>query len=115
MSLLIGLGIFALLLTIPFYFMSRNCQAPPSRFEQFAAATWMWFRRLLCFGFGIGCFATAYAFSFGNAVPRDGKSAVPVVLGALLIGAFAVYVGIVGQGPRRHAFRDDLDLYRRNR
>src|SRR5688500_11394912 len=64
----------------------------PSRFEAIAATAWLWFRRLLCFGFAVGCFATAYAFAFGDAMPRDGRSAAPVIVFAMLFGAFAVYV-----------------------
>ena len=115
MSGLLVVGIVALLAAIPLYFSSRNPHAPPSRFEAFAATAWLWFRRLLCFGFALGCFATAYAFSFGDAVPRDGRSAAPVIVFAILFGAFAIYVGIVGQGPHRTRLRDDVELHRRNR
>lgn len=103
-----GIAVLAMALfaAIPWYFGTRDRSIRPSRFERFLANVWVWFRRSVGIGAGALFLWTAWSVVGTN------------ILGGSLLavaGVFFVYVGVVGQGNDRLAWRDDIALHRDNK
>lgn len=102
----IGVLAMALLAAIPWYFGTRDRSIRPGRSERFLANLWVWLRRSVGIGAGALFLWTAWSVVATN------------ILGGSLLalaGVFFIYVGVVGQGNDRMAWRDDIDLHRNNK
>ena len=108
------LGGLALLMAIPWYFGTRNRAVEASRVERAAATVWVWVRRVAGLLAGTVLIGAGVAVGSKNA---PGQSEHPWLIAAVLVvtGVFCIYVGIVGQGPKRYEFRDDLELHSQNK
>jgi hypothetical protein len=108
---LINAAVVWFLMLIPIFFSTRGITNRPSIAERVAAHTWVWLRRFL--GLGLGgamIFGGVYMATLGKPdVP--GFSWVGVIL-MVAFGAFLCYFGIVGSGPERNAWRDDINQYK---
>ena len=103
--------LFALALGFVFiwYVNPDRCENP-SKAQTFVAKTWIIFRRIASFTAAAGGFFVIYIL-WNTADALEDKLG-PILLVAFL-SLFFVYVGIVGQGPNRYDFSDDLKLYKK--
>ena len=110
-----GVVIVATIAAIPWYFGTRNRSAAPSRLEVVLATIWVWFRRLIGVIAGsfflFGAWKAATADTWGNGAASPWVAAV-VLTG---FGLFSLYLGLVGQGHERTAWRDDVALHQSNK
>lgn len=104
----------AVLMTIPWYFGTRDRTKQPSNTEKALASLWMWFRRIVALLLGgpvlFGGFYTMLK------PESDGPLSswfAPWVL--ILFGLFIVYSGWFGSGPNRYSFRDDINQHKENK
>jgi len=102
------------LFCIPWYFGTRDRAKPATGMERFFAASWVWFRRIICFSFGL----MIIVGSLFTLVRSEGGLTVKIVLGTILmilLGIFGIYVGLIGQGPNRQGLKDDFKLHEENK
>lgn len=111
---IVVLATVAALMAIPLYFGTRNRNQPPSVTESVLAHLWVWFRRGLGLIVGVPCVVGGIYAVFS---PSRNPAKFPwygcILL--TLVGFFILYLGFVGQGVNRHAFRDDIELHRENK
>lgn len=115
-----ALFVFSFLATmigVAWYFHTRRGK-PPSPVEVAAAYIWLCFRRLVGFAAALLFLAGAYVIGF---TPYHRVSDGPVhmraigVMVMLVLAAFCIWVAIYGQGSRRGAWRDDVELHNENK
>jgi hypothetical protein len=103
---------FTPLFAVPFYLGTRCREAPPQRGERIVAGAWLLLRRLLAFGMAL--LFLAVATHIVVEVPLDAKAFAQLAF-SVLVAAFLVYFGWVGQGPWRYRLDDDIRQHRENR
>ena len=107
----------AVMIGISWYFYSRR-SALPSTLEILAANTWLFVRRLVGFVGAIFFFFCSVMVGFAL-FPRAAELTLLYRIGTapflLLVSAFCIWVAIFGQGPNRHAWRDDVALHHENK
>ena len=96
------------ILVVAGYFGTRDQSRPPSRAETIAATCWLWFRRTLCWGLGLGLLLgvsvpALFAFDIGRA------------LGGLIFGIYLIYLGWFGISQSRIHFSADIKAHQRNK
>lgn len=104
----------AALCAIPWYFGTRDRTKPASFIEKTLATLWVWFRRLIGFTIGGGLIAGGF-FMATSPVGAQSLSNLLGALGLAAFGAFVVYLGMFGQGHKKHDFRDDIRLHQENK
>ena len=100
---------------VPWYFETRDRDAPPSLAEIVFATFWLWLRRLV--GFGMGSYFLFGAFTTVMSSPQK-KSFDDMWLTALALAAGGLcflYLGYFGQGHKRSELRDDICLHAENK
>jgi hypothetical protein len=109
------LAAFLMLAAIPWYFGTRNRSSPPSGLERVLASMWVWFRRILGLSMGV-LMIVAGAYALFSEVGARGLPHRWLAAGLLIfLGLFLMYFAIVGQGHRRHDWRDDVALHKENK
>jgi hypothetical protein len=103
------------LAAIPLYFGTRDRSRPASATERAAATAWVWLRRIVGVGMGTLMLIVAISSAVSDSPPTGWPSRWLGVSLFLLLGAFLVYVGLVGQGVKRYQWRDDVELHRQNK
>ena len=100
---------------VPWYFETRDRNAPPSLTEVVVATFWMWLRRLV--GFGMGGYFLLGAFTTVTTNPEK-KSFDDMWLTALALavgGLYFLYLGYFGRGHKSAELRDDIRLHSENK
>jgi hypothetical protein len=105
----------AALAAIPLYFGTRDRSLPASSTERVAATAWVWLRRVIGVGVGTLMLVAAISFAVADSPPTGWSNRWLGVLLFAFLGAFFVYVGLVGQGAKRYQWRDDVQLHRQNK
>lgn len=106
--------VLAALMAIPLYFGTRDRNKPPSIVESVIAHLWVWFRRFLGLLLG-GPMAFGGIYFLFVANPREPNIPWYGCVLLSLFGFFVLYLGFVGQGTDRNAFRDDIKLHQENK
>jgi hypothetical protein len=112
---IVAVLVVATLAAIPWYFGTRDGSAEPSALERVLATLWLLLRRIVGIGAGTIFLWAGWDIARSGATASDAMS--PLVVGPLIafLGLFCIYIGIVGQGSNRADWRDDVELYRRNK
>ncbi|MCL2020796.1 MAG: hypothetical protein FWG81_01495 [Betaproteobacteria bacterium] len=100
------IAVIAILLAIPLYFGTRDRTRPPSGAERIAATVWLWFRRILCFSFGVLLFAAII-------IMKD----IPFWLALLFAfgGVFIIFTGFVGGKDDGTNWKDNIEHHSQNK
>ena len=87
-----------------------NDNAEPSRIERAAARTWLWTRRILCWG------AALVFWGFAATILAEGFETghLPVFLILAALGAIAIWVGLKGAGHSQ-GMGDDVAVHAERR
>lgn len=78
------------------------------------ANLWVWLRRGVSLILGLPMVLAGFYFLVWPDASLDKHSWFTKVA-AIALGVFVLYVGMVGQGGDRYAFRDDVELHKKNK
>jgi len=106
--------VVAALMTIPLYFGTRDRTKEPSAAEKFLANFWVWLRRGVSLIVGLPMVLAGFYFLVWPDASLENHPWFAKI-GTIAIGIFVLYVGVVGQGGDRYAFRDDIELHKENK
>lgn len=97
----------AFLFGMPYYFNSRKTK-DSGKFEKLAAATWVIFRRLICFSIAVLTFYGAVKLAFFSEVLF---SEIKLSLVLFSSSIACAWIGLYGRARRVGSFNDDVILH----
>jgi hypothetical protein len=105
-------GLVVALAATALYLKSRRGDSEATKFERVAAFCWVWTRRFVSLLLGMMFAFVSYRFLFWEA---KYSQLWWIGVGLVCMAVVLLYFFIVGQGPRRFQWRDDIARYKQNR